>query len=202
MEEMTRKKWDRAALTFDLMNGWGPELRWGEAKKQLFSLMEGRILFVAVGTGLDIQHFPLGREITGVDISPGMLAKAKPRAEAYHGELRLSRMDVTDLEFPDGQFDQVFTSCTFCSVPDPVAGLRSLYRVLKPGGLLGMFEHTGSRWFPFNLMLNLMTPLTRRYGPAMNRPTEENVAIAGFKIVSVNNHYLDVVKSIRALKPE
>jgi ubiquinone/menaquinone biosynthesis C-methylase UbiE len=201
VDQVTRDKWDSAAATFDLMNGRGPEKRWAPYKQKFFSEMEGRILFLAVGTGLDIRFFPPGRKITGIDISPKMLAIAKDRAEAYPGEMELHEMDVHEMTFEPGSFDQVFTSCTFCSVPDPVRGLSALRRVLKPGGELHMFEHTGSRWFPFNLMLHVMTPLSRRVGPEMNRPTVENVARAGFEIREVENHFLDVVKSIVAIAP-
>ena len=201
MDEVTRRKWDRAARNFDLMSGRGPEWRWESAKRDFFSAMDGKILFLAVGTGLDIPFFPPGRTITGIDISPRMLEKARPRAEAYAGHLELHEMDVHDLDFEDGCFDQVFTSCTFCSVPNPVAGLESLRRVLKPGGELRMFEHTGSRWVPFNLMMNLMTPLSRQVGPEMNRPTVENVRRAGFEVREVRNLYLDVVKTITAEAP-
>jgi ubiquinone/menaquinone biosynthesis C-methylase UbiE len=201
VDALTREKWDRAAATFDLMSSRGPEWRWAPAKQEFFSAMSGKILFLAVGTGLDIQFFPAGQEITGIDISPRMLDNAQPRAEAYPGKLELLEMDVHELRFDDGTFDQVFTSCTFCSVPDPVRGLESLRRVLKPGGELRMFEHTGSRWFPVNLMMHLMTPLSRRIGPEMNRPTVENVRRAGFAIREVKHVYLDVVKTIRAEAP-
>ena len=201
MDDVTRQKWDRAAATFDLMSSKGPEWRWGPFKREFFSAMRGRALFLAVGTGLDIPFFPPGREITGIDISPRMLEIARKRADVYDGQIELREMDVHDLDFPDGSFEQVFTSCTFCSVPDPVRGLESLRRVLVPGGELHMFEHTGSRWFPFNLMLNLMTPLSRRVGPEMNRPTVENVRAACFEIRRVRHLYLDVVKTIEARAP-
>ncbi|NND69479.1 MAG: methyltransferase domain-containing protein, partial [Halioglobus sp.] len=102
--------------------------------------------------------------------------------------------------FADDSFDQVFTSCTFCSVPNPVAGLQQLRRVLKPGGDLYMFEHTGSRYYPFRLMMDLMTQITRHIGPDMNRTTVANVEAAGFQLREVNNLFLDVVKTIHAVK--
>jgi ubiquinone/menaquinone biosynthesis C-methylase UbiE len=179
----------------------GPEWRWGPAKRELFSAMRGRILFLAAGTGLDFPFFPAQQDITAIDISPKMIEIARTRAHDYDGEIDLKVMDAHELAFPDGHFDQVYTSCTFCSVPDPVRGLSSLRRVLKPGAELRMFEHTGSRWFPFNLMLNIMTPLTSRFGPAMNRPTVDNVRRAGFRIREVRHLYLDVVKTITAVSP-
>ena len=201
MDELTRQKWDRAARSYDLMNNYGQERRWAPAKRRLFERMQGRVIFASIGSGLDIQFFPPGRDIIGIDISPEMLALARPRAAAYDGRLELRQVDVHELDYPDGFFDQAFTACTFCSVPRPVEGLRALRRVLKPGGELCMFEHTGSRWFPFSLMLNLMTPLSRRFGPEMNRDTVGNVARAGFAVEAVEPVYLDIVKMIRALAP-
>ena len=201
MDLLTREKWDRAAGSYDLMNGYGQEIRWAPFKRRLFERMQGRIIFASIGTGQDIQFFPPGRDITAIDISPGMLERARPRAAAYAGKLELREIDLHELDYPHGAFDQVFTACTFCSVPRPVEGLRMLRRVLKPGGELFMFEHTGSRYFPFNVMLNLMTRVSRRYGPEMNRDTVANVARAGFQIEAVEPVYLDVVKMIRAVAP-
>lgn len=197
----TRQKWDRAAPAFDFMAGAGAEKRWQHNKLKLFSRMgDGNILFLALGTGLDIACFPPHKTITAIDISPEMLKVAQPRIADYNGSIEAQVMDVHDLAFADNHFDQIFTSCTFCSVPDPVDGLKSLYRVLKPGGELLMFEHTASRFFPFNLMLKVMTQLSSRLGPDMNRPTLENVRKAGFEIIDVQHIYLDVVKTIRAQK--
>ncbi|MCB1746179.1 MAG: methyltransferase domain-containing protein [Gammaproteobacteria bacterium] len=201
MDTATQGKWDRTARIFDFMTGRGPERRWGPAKRRLFAHMQGRILFLALGTGLDIACFPPGQTITAIDISPEMLAKAAPRVAAYDGDIEARVMDVHELDMDDASFDQVYTSCTFCSVPDPVGGLRQLYRVLKPGGDLYMFEHTGSRFFPFNLMLHLMTPMTRLIGPDLDRPTVANVRAAGFEVRAVEYVYLDVVKTIHAVRP-
>ena len=198
MNENIRQRWDSAAVTYDLISSFGPEKRWRPDKRRLFSAMDGKILFLALGTGLDIACFPPGREITAIDISGRMIERAMPRVEAYPGRITVRRMDVHDMDFADGTFDQVYTSCTFCSVPDPVGGLAALRRVLKPGGALKMFEHTGSRWFPFRQMLDGMNPLMRRFGPDINRDTVANVRAAGFRVERVKNVYLDVVKTIEA----
>jgi len=200
MDDVTRTKWDRAATTFDLMASYGPEKRWEPSKRELFSNMGGgEILFLAVGTGLDVPFFPEGRSITGIDISQEMLDRAKRRTDLYQGNLRVLQADVHDMPFEEGQFDQVFTSCTFCSVPKPIEGLRALKRVLKPNGELFMFEHTGSRFFPFKPMMNLMTVLTRKIGPEMNRTTVENVLAAGYQLKKVTHVYMDVVKTVHAV---
>lgn len=201
MDTLTQAKWDKSAPAFDLMAGKGAEKRWRPFKEQLFRNMEGRILFLALGTGLDIETFPAGRTITAIDISPKMLEVARPRIAAYEGEINAQVMDVHDLTFEDDSFDQIFTSCTFCSVPRPVEGLRALQRVLKPGGELFMFEHTGSKYYPFKIMMDAMTQLTRRFGPDMNRTTVANVQAAGYQILEVNNLFLDVVKIIKAVNP-
>jgi ubiquinone/menaquinone biosynthesis C-methylase UbiE len=130
-----------------------------------------------------------------------MIERARDRAATYHGSLTLQVMDVQALQFADATFDTVVTSCTFCSVPDPLRGLRELYRCLKPGGRLLMFEHVRSRIGPIALLQDVMTLLTSRVGPDMNRDTVNNVVRAGFELYGEANVYLDVVKAIMARRP-
>jgi len=129
-----------------------------------------------------------------------MLARAANQAAAYNGTIELRQMDVCQMPFPSDTFDTVVTVCTFCSVPKPVSGLRELHRVLKPGGQILMFEHVRSRIGPLGLVLDLMTPLSRRVGPDLNRDTVGNVQKAGFRIRREENVYLDIVKIIEGVK--
>ena len=196
-----RAKWNRAAPAYETLASHAAERRWARYKRELFSAMSGRVLFLALGTGLDIEFFPPGQTVCAVDISERMLGLAAARVARYPGVIEVQQMDARHLAFADSSFEQVYTSCTFCSVSEPFEGLREIYRVLRPGGVLRMFEHTGSRWFPFNAMLHACTPLCRRFGPSMNRPTAETVRKSGFELRRVVLHYLDVVKSIEATKP-
>jgi ubiquinone/menaquinone biosynthesis C-methylase UbiE len=109
-----------------------------------------------------------------------MLERATKKAAVYQGRIDLRQMDACQLEFLDNTFDTILTVCTFCSVPKPVVALRELYRVLKPCGQILMFEHVRSRIGPVGVFLDLMTPLSRRLGPDLNRDTVGNVQKAGF----------------------
>lgn len=193
-------KWDNAARTFDLMNR-GIELRYGEKKREWFSRASGRTLLVAAGTGLDFEYFPPGQQVIGIDISGKMLEKAREKQRTCAASVELIRADVQLLGFADHSFDSAVTSCTFCSVPDPVKGLREIRRVLKPGGTLLMFEHVRSDIFWMGPMMDLLTRVTRRFGPDLNRRTRDNIRKAGFVLKREMNVYLDMVKLFEARNP-
>jgi ubiquinone/menaquinone biosynthesis C-methylase UbiE len=197
--EDTRRKWDDASRTFDLFT-FADARRFGPPKQRLFSKIDGATLMVGVGTGNDFKFLPKGLSMLGIDISPKMLERAGPRAARYDGSIELREMDVCRLDLPDAAFDTVTSVCTFCSVPNPLVGLREVHRVLKPGGQLLMFEHVRSGIGPLGVLMDLMTPLSSRVGPALNRDTVGNVQKAGFRLRRVDNVYLDIVKMIEAVK--
>lgn len=199
MDTETQRKWDAASRSLDFF-AWGDDHRLGPHKRRLFSKIHGSTLMVAAGTGNDFKFFPPGQHVVAIDISPHMLERAAKKAVAYQGTIELRVMDVCELPFADASFDTVLTVCTFCSVPRPLVGLRELYRVLKPGGQLLMFEHVRSKIGPFGVFLDLMTPLSRRMGPDLNRDTVGNVQKAGFRLRREENVYLDIVKIIEAVK--
>ena len=195
----TQNKWDSAAKNFDLMS-YAEDRRAGPFKRRLFSKVSGETLLVAAGTGNDFKFFPPSLHIVAIDISPKMLERAALKTGAYAGRIDLKQMDVCALDFPDATFDTVATICTFCSVPRPIAGLRELHRVLKPGGQILMFEHVRSAIGPLGIIQDLMTPLTRRLGPDLNRDTVGNVQKAGFRLRRVENAYPDIERMIEAVK--
>lgn len=110
---------------------------------QILTGFGGRVLEVGVGTGLALPHYGPGVQVTGVDFSADMLAKAKVRVAAM-GLTRvdsLRRMDARALEYPDASFDNVGAMHLLSVVPSPEQVIAEIARVLKPGGRVVIVNH-------------------------------------------------------------
>jgi phosphatidylethanolamine/phosphatidyl-N-methylethanolamine N-methyltransferase len=182
--DQTRSRYNRVAPLYDLMEV--PVERWAFSRwrTRLWSQVEGkRILEVGVGTGKNIPYYPEGLQVTAVDLSEEMLARARRRAQKLGVEVDLRQMDAQRLEFPDAVFDAALATFVFCSVPDPVAGLRELIRVVKPGGQVLLLEHVRVDKLAIGTAMDVLDPLVvRMMGAHINRCTAENVRKAGLEI--------------------
>jgi ubiquinone/menaquinone biosynthesis C-methylase UbiE len=199
-----RNRYNRVARIYDLEQAIEEPLIFGRLRKALWERVpaNGRILEVGVGTGVNMRHYPPGATMTAIDISDGMLAKARRRADRKNVAVELALMDAQALDFPDSTFDAVVATCVFCSVPDPVDGLREIRRVLKPGGKLLLLEHVRSANPVAGRVMDVMNPVAVRLsGANINRRTVDNVRAAGFADPSVSSHIFGIVKLIEAQKP-
>lgn len=125
--EIIRRRYNRTALFYDWMDKMiSPRLR-----RQAIELAEGKVLEVGVGTGQNLPFYQGDCEVTGIDFSPGMLRKAQARLRLAKVPVKLLEMDAQAMSFADETFDTVVATCVFCSVPDPVQGLREIKRVCK-----------------------------------------------------------------------
>jgi len=114
-------------------------------------------------------------------------------------DVRLLEMDAQCLAFPDNCFDTVFATFVFCSVPDPVQGLRELRRVCKPDGRLLLLEHVRPGNRLLGILFDLINPLiVRMMGANINRKTIDNIKSAGWQIQTTQNLSSDVVRLIEA----
>ena len=103
----------------------------------------GKVLEVGVGTGLSLPEYKPHLEITGIDLAPEMLERARERvaAENLTNVAGLHEMDAGNLQFPDASFDTVVAMYVITVVPDPEKVMRELARVLKPGGEVMLVNH-------------------------------------------------------------
>lgn len=180
------RTYERVAPIYDLYSGPMEWMGGARRRRRLLGRASGKILEVGVGTGLNLEHYPDGAHVTGIDISPRMLARARRRVEGTPTDVTLDVADVEDLPYDDDRFDTATSTCVFCSVADPVQGLRELARVTRPDGRVLLLEHVRPRNRVLGKLADLISPLTRRlFGPEVNRRTEHNVEAAGLEIVSV-----------------
>ncbi len=102
-----------------------------------------RVLEVGVGTGLSLRNYPEDVRVTGIDLAPRMLDKARARVTRYGlGQVEdLVAMDAADLQFEDGQFDAVVAMYVVSVVDDPVQVVAEMKRVCKPGRPIVIINH-------------------------------------------------------------
>ena len=200
--ETARRRYDRIAPVYDLMESAMEGFGYGKWRKLVWSRVEGAdILEVGVGTGKNFPYYPATAEITAIDFSERMLQRAKDKAAAQQVRVDLKQMDVQNLEYADNMFDTVVASFVFCSVPDPVRGLKEIERVCKPAGKVVLLEHVLSANRILGWLMNLVNPLVvRMMGANINRRTVDNVAKSGLIVEQVTDLGAGIFKLIEARK--
>jgi len=197
------KKYDRFSKIYDLFESPMEMRAFSKYRKKALSLAKGKVLEIGIGTGKNLPYYPEGVEVIGIDFSRGMLEKAEKRKKELGLEnVKLLYMDAQNMELDDNTFDTVVSTFVFCTVPDPIKGLKEAYRVLKPGGTAIFLEHMKSNLRLLNIPLYLMEPFIKTLlGTSMLRETQKNIEKAGFKIEKVENLFFNIVRLIIATKP-
>jgi ubiquinone/menaquinone biosynthesis C-methylase UbiE len=140
--------------------------------------------------------------LTGVDFSPAMLARARARAAEHGVEVALHEADAQALPFGDESFDTVVCTLSLCGIPDNVAAIAQMWRVLRPGGSLLLLDHIGSSWPPIWLLQKLIELFSARSaGEHQTRRQLGHVKRAGFTVSTVQRLKAGSVERIHAVKP-
>lgn len=120
-----------------------------------------QVLDVGCGTGVAaITAARQGARVTGVDLTPQLLSRARENSATALVDVDWREADVEELPFGNDQFDIVLSQFAHMFAPRPEVAIREMLRVLKPGGTIAF-----STWPP-ELLVGRTMMLSGRYMPA------------------------------------
>jgi ubiquinone/menaquinone biosynthesis C-methylase UbiE len=198
------QKYQRIAPLYDLLDLPFERGRYSTLRPLLFREMTGQLLDAGIGTGRNCAYYPPTATVSGIDISPAMLERARRRCPTLAEGGRLYQMDVTALQFERATFDAAVSSFLFCVLPDQlqVPALRELGRVVKPGGIIRLIEYVRPKGTLRRAITYLWQPwIAWAYGASYDRHTEQHVPAAGLELVESRYVVDDLMKMLTVRVP-
>jgi ubiquinone/menaquinone biosynthesis C-methylase UbiE len=197
-----KRVWDKSAPSYDKQIAFFEKIQFGGGREWLGQRVHGRVLEVAIGTGLNLPLYPPTATVSGIELSPAMLAIARQRATDLGRDANLHEGDAEHLPFGDASFDTVVCALSLCTIPNPAAAIGEMKRVLVSGGRLLLLDHIGSTWPPVYGAQWLLERITiRAAGEHFTRRQLPLVQAAGFHIVETERLKAGTVERIHAVKP-
>ncbi len=193
----TKTRYNRIAPYYDVMEII-TERTFSRWRRQLVARAKGTVLEVGVGTGKNFPYYQKGADVKGLDIADKMLLHARLRAAKLDFPVHLMEGDVQSLPFPENSFDMAIATFVFCSVPDPVLGLKELRRVVKSSGEILLLEHVRIDRPVTGFIMDIINPVILHFiGANINRRTVENIGMAGLHIQKIEHlGFMKMVKMI------
>jgi ubiquinone/menaquinone biosynthesis C-methylase UbiE len=142
--ERVRRIWEKLAPNYDKGITFFEKLLFSGGRQWTCSQATGVVLEIGVGTGRNLEYYPQGIELTGIDLSPQMIAVAQDRARTLGRRANLGVGDAQALQVADESVDTVVSTLTLCSIPDDRRAIREVKRVLRGGGRFILMEHVAS----------------------------------------------------------
>jgi ubiquinone/menaquinone biosynthesis C-methylase UbiE len=197
-----KRVWDKSAPRYDRQIAFFEKIQLGGGREWLAERARGRVLEVAIGTGRDLPHYPADVTLTGIELSPAMLAIARKRAADLGRDADLQQGDAEHLPYGDASFDTVVCALALCTIPDPATAISEMKRVLVPGGRLLLLDHIASTWPPIYVAQWLLERITiPAEGEHFTRRQLPLVLAAGFQLVASERLKVGTVERIHAVKP-
>jgi ubiquinone/menaquinone biosynthesis C-methylase UbiE len=158
-----------------------------EQRRKALAPLAGSVLEIGFGTGLNLPHYPAGvMHLTIIDPEIMLPERVARRIAASRMPVEQMQLDASGrLPFDDESFDAAASTFTLCTIPDPIAALSEISRVLKPGGQLVFLEHGRSDDARVAKRQDFFNPLQKiiACGCNINRPIDSLIKQSGLKIV-------------------
>jgi ubiquinone/menaquinone biosynthesis C-methylase UbiE len=200
-QERLRRYWDKHAGSYDRQMGFFDRHLFAGSRDWICSRATGRVLEVAIGTGLNLAHYPDQVQLTGLEWSPAMLDIARHRAGQLGRAVDLRQGDAQALEFPDAAFDTVVCTFSLCAIPDDQKAVAEMARVLRPGGLLLLADHVEASPGYARAAQAVIEVSIPASGEHLRRRPVRHVQALGFTIEDHDRLKLGIVERLAARKP-
>ena len=180
------------AAVYERMIAASEEACVADWRHALLSTLEGEVLELGAGTGLNVAHYPASvTRLVLTEPDRHMRRRLTTRLAEHFPTPAPARVEVVDavadkLPFDDGSFDAVVSTLVLCSVPDQQRALAEVRRVLRPGGHLVFLEHVAAVDKPDRFKWQRrIEPVWRRLadGCHLTRETLDSIEAAGFDVV-------------------
>jgi ubiquinone/menaquinone biosynthesis C-methylase UbiE len=163
-------------------------------RQKVVPLAQGRVLEIGIGTGLNLEYYDKARVAHIVGLDPGleMHPLAQKRLKKTELVVELVGLSAEKIPYDDAAFDSVLVTYSLCTIPDPVAALKEMRRVLKPGGQLIFCEHGLAPDASVRRWQNRLTPTWSKLagGCHLNRDIPDLLRQAGFQSPDMQTMYL------------
>ena len=197
--ENLEKQFDRTSRFYDWIDWPFERFRYRKIRQRIWKGLSGKILDAGVGTGSNIPFYPENQQVFGIDLSAGMLERAKAKASSLGKNVDLQKMSVYHTPFSDGTFDAVVATFLCCVVDQPVLAARELKRICKKDGKIYFLEYVLSKKPVRRFIQKMVTPYTRfMFGVDFTQDTLATLQKEGFQIIQEKNITGDVLKLIVA----
>ena len=201
--ERLKRIWEKQAPRYDRSIAFWEKVLFGDGRQWVCSRAQGEVLEVAIGTGRNLAFYPAGVRLTGIDLSPAMLERARERAGELGMEVDLREGDAQDLPFPGGSFDTVVCTLSLCNVPDDRRAVAEMKRVLRPGGRLLLLDHIrAASGLGRAVQKALEFVWVRLEGEHLLRRPLEHAKAEGLRIEERERYKRGIVERVSARKPE
>jgi ubiquinone/menaquinone biosynthesis C-methylase UbiE len=195
--------WDRSAPRTDAAMRFMDRVLFRDSRAWVCGRAVGEVFEVAVGTGLNLPHYPDDVTVRGIDLSPAMIELARARAVELGRTVDLRLGDAEHLDLPDRSVDSVVCTFALCGIPDHRRALGEMVRVLRPGGLLVLADHVAAIAAPVRAV-QWLTELgsVRFMGEHFRRRPADVVRELELEVVEIERFAGGVVERLVARRPE
>ena len=199
--ERIRRIWDRLAPRYDKDIKFFERVLYSGGRSWACSQASGVVLEIAVGTGRNLEYYPPGIQLIGIDLSPRMIAIAQQRALALGRQADLRLGDAQTLGIPDESVDTVISTLSLCSIPDDRKAVSEVKRVLRPGGRFILMEHVASPVRPVRVFQKALDWIAvRTEGDHLLREPLVHLKAEGFRIEVIERLKWGIVERVAARK--